>query len=83
MINLSVMQVHLSEGIQAILSTAWNTGGEVIKLISLFLKSTALSGSALPSAWAYFQKHLTTFLSTFVQKNLACAIPQVTGNQDG
>lgn len=46
-----------------------------MKLISFFLKSTALSGSVLPSAWAYFHKQVTTFLSTFAQKNLAHAIP--------
>lgn len=76
MINLGVMQVHLSEGIpQAVFSTAWNTGGEVIKLVSLFLKSAALSGSMLASAWVYFHKQVTTFWCASVQKSLAHAIP--------
>lgn len=51
-----------------------------MKLLFLFLKSTALSRLALPPAWAYFHKQVTPFLSAFVQKNSACAIPQLTEN---
>lgn len=84
MLNLPVMQVHPSEGIPRVFhSAAWNTGGELMKLLFLFLKSTALSRLALPPAWAYFHKQVTPFLSVFVQKNSACAIPQLTENPSG
>ena len=84
LLNLPVMQVHPSEGIpRDFHAAAWNTGGELTKLLSLFLKSTALSRLALLPAWAYCHKQETPFLSVFVQKNSACVISQLTENPGG